>query len=218
MNIPDIWTFKSDEIAQAFNEHVRSQLPWYDLATKMTAEIVRHYLPDRGLMYDVGASTGNIGRSVSDTLNARSASLIAIESSAEMAARYSAPGVVIAKDARDINPKRCDVIVCFLSLMFMPPADRPEWIAKWRSALLPGGAMIIFDKTPNAGGYLGTALSRLAWRLKVDEGKESPESVLLKELSLAGIQRPMDITELGSGAVEVFRFGDFAGWVIEANP
>ena len=32
-----------------------------------------------------------------------------------------------------------------------------------------------------------------------------------------GIQRPINESELGEEAIEVFRFGDFAGWVIENN-
>ena len=36
-----------------------------------------------------------------------------------------------------------------------------------------------------------------------------------KELSLSGVQRPLYRGELHA-AVEVVRFGDFAGWLIEA--
>ena len=36
-----------------------------------------------------------------------------------------------------------------------------------------------------------------------------------KELSLSGVQRPLYRGALGPDAVEVFRFGDFAGWLIE---
>lgn len=39
--------------------------------------------------------------------------------------------------------------------------------------------------------------------------------MMRKELSLSGVQRPLYKGELGSDAVEVFRFGDFAGWLIE---
>ena len=39
--------------------------------------------------------------------------------------------------------------------------------------------------------------------------------MIKKELSLSGIQRPLYPGELGEDAVEVFRFGDFAGWIIE---
>lgn len=36
-----------------------------------------------------------------------------------------------------------------------------------------------------------------------------------KEISLGGVQRPVSPRELGPRAVEFFRLGDFAGWIIE---
>ncbi|WP_267079411.1 hypothetical protein [Limnobaculum xujianqingii] len=41
MKIPNIWTFKSTEIAERFDNHVREQLPWYQMATEMTAHLIR---------------------------------------------------------------------------------------------------------------------------------------------------------------------------------
>ena len=64
------------------------------------------------------------------------------------------------------------------------------------------------------GGYPATVLARLTWASKLDQGAE-PGAVVRKELSLSGIQRPLYPGELGEDAVEVFRFGDFAGWIIE---
>jgi hypothetical protein len=48
MQIPQNWTFKSDHIADHFDQHVREQLPWYDLATFATAQMARHYVPQGG--------------------------------------------------------------------------------------------------------------------------------------------------------------------------
>jgi tRNA (cmo5U34)-methyltransferase len=41
------------------------------------------------------------------------------------------------------------------------------------------------------------------------------EEIVAKELSLGGVQRPLDPRELGPGFIEWFRFGDFAGWLAE---
>ena len=62
MQIPDSWTFKTDEVAQGFDSHVREQLPWYDALTQLVAMIARHYLPVGATAYDIGASTGNMGK------------------------------------------------------------------------------------------------------------------------------------------------------------
>ena len=76
--------------------------------------------------------------------------------------------------------------------------------------------LIAVDQLLNTlpGGYPATVLSRLTWDCKLRQGAE-PGAVMRKELSLSGVQRPLYKGELGSDAVEVFRFGDFAGWLIE---
>lgn len=214
--IPADWSFKRDEIAEGFDEHVRGQLPWYDLATSALVHVARHYIPDNGLVYDIGASTGNIGRALADTLKARSASLFALDESAEMVARYRGPGLALHAEACSFAFARFDLAVLFLVVMFMPVEKRRSLLDKLLATVRPGGAIILFDKQEGAGGYPGTILHRLTLAGKVSAGVE-PRDILDKEFSLAGIQRPVVPSLLdGLDAVEFFRFGDFAGWLIEA--
>ena len=84
MQISQNWTLKSDHIADDFDQHVREQLPWYDLATFATAQMARHYVPQGGNVYDIGCATGNMGRVLAGTLDDPQASLIAIDGSTEV--------------------------------------------------------------------------------------------------------------------------------------
>ena len=181
----------------------------------MVAHFARHYVNEGGLIYDVGASTGNVGRAIADTITARKASLVAIEPSKEMAARYAGPGKLVVADACGFNFKPYDFAVCFLVLMFIAPGDRCDLLKKLRSKMKPGGAILVFDKCQPVGGYAATAMQRLTLAGKVSAGVDAKE-VIAKELSLAGAQRPIAPSELPRGAVEIFRFGEFAGWLIEA--
>ena len=119
MKIPRDWTFKKFSIAKGFDRHVREQLPWYDLATGIVRHIVRHYLNRGGLVYDIGASTGNIGKSISDILKNREASFIAIDNSEEMLKLYSGPGKIELWNAEEYEYKNFDIAICFLSLLFL---------------------------------------------------------------------------------------------------
>lgn len=215
MKIPSDWTFKSREVADGFDRHVREQLPWYDLTTGIVAHVARHYIPEGGLVYDVGASTGNIGRALADTLEKRKARLIAIDNAPEMAAIYSAPGEIVTADALAYDFERFDFAVAFLALMFFPVSSRKAWVHSMASRIKPGGAMLIFDKCAPGKGYASTVMSRLALAGKRSAGVPS-EEIIEKELSLAGVQRPVDwMSVIPPSSVEVFRFGDFAGWLIE---
>jgi tRNA (cmo5U34)-methyltransferase len=214
MKIPQNWTFKNAGVADGFDAHVREQLPWYDLATDSITHIVRHYLPDEGVMYDVGASTGNIGRAVASVLIDRKAKLIAIEESPEMAAKYDAPGTVECMDAYQVAYQPFDVAVCFLVLMFLPVHKRKVLLDNLRRSLRKGGVIVVFDKVMPSCGYFGTVMRRLTMSWKLNNGAK-PEDIVSKELSLSGVQRPINPGILGEDARQFFAFGEFAGYIIE---
>jgi tRNA (cmo5U34)-methyltransferase len=214
-SVPREWTFRSPGVAKHFDSHVQEQLPWYALATGIVAHVARSYVPRNGMVIDVGASTGNIGRALGPMLAARDANLIAFDSAPDMAAVYDAPGTFHVSDAVDFDfaAKRPDLIVCFLALMFVPVKERARLIQRITQAVEPGGAVIVFDKMVPRAGYAGTVAYRLTLAAKLDAGA-SPADVVAKELSIAGVQRPMKEEEL-NGFLEIFRFGDFAGFVHE---
>jgi len=216
MKIPTEWTFKNKEVAENFDKHVNEQLPWYSLATQAVAHVCRHYLPKGGKVYDIGASTGNIGRALAPVLEERNAWLIAIEESEEMATQYDGPGELKNCKAENYPFEEFDVAVCFLVLMFLQPGTRVKLINLLRKKLRPGGAIIIFDKVEAPEGYFGTILRRLTMSWKLQNGATA-EDIVRKELSLSGIQRPIHDRILGPTAKRFFTFGEFAGWVIEAE-
>lgn len=211
--VPDAgaWTFKAEDVASDFDRHVREQLPWYDLATGIVRHVGRHFIPQRGLIYDLGASTGNVGRALAPVIEQRRARFVAIEESAEMAARYTGPGKVIEGDIRDHRYEEADLIVCFLVLMFLPINGRREFIERLKNWLRPGGALLIFDKVEPAAGIEGIINTRLTLAAKYEAGA-TPDEIIRKELALAGVQRPLRADET-SGLREIFRFGDFCGWL-----
>ena len=214
MDIPSNWTFETPDVAAGFDRHVREQLPWYDLATNAVTHIARHYIPEGGLVYDLGAATGNIGRAIAPVLSDRNARLIGIEPSAEMVKRYEAPGEIVWGKAEEIEYEAFDLAVAFLTLMFIEPRKRIQLMNHLRLACRPGGAIVVFDKLEPVGGYLSTVFYRLTLAGKRAAGVAS-EEIVEKELSLSGVQRPILESQLGGSAYLWFKFGDFAGWVIE---
>lgn len=208
------WTFESESVADAFDDHVREQLPWYDLATGAVEHIARHYIPDGGLVYDIGASTGNIGKAISSILISRNAQLIAVEKSVEMAKEYSGPGTLIVEDALSMKFETFDFGVLFLSAIFMPPNKRTDFLKRFKDALSPGGAIVMVERMEAGAGYISTINARMTLSNKLKAGA-SADNIIAKELSLSGIQRPMADHEIPDGATEFFRLGDFAGWIIE---
>jgi tRNA (cmo5U34)-methyltransferase len=195
MKIPTDWTFKNKGVAKEFDTHVRESLPWYDLVSGAVAHTVRHYLPENGLMYDIGASTGNIGKLLDESLTARKAQLISIENAPEMAEHFEAQGKLEIADCTTYDYQPFDVATIFLVLMFLTIEQRQNLIRELLIKCRKGGAIIIVDKIEAKANYIGTINRRLTLAGKVATGV-SPEQIIAKELSLAGIQRPLQDNEL----------------------
>lgn len=211
--MPD-WTFKSKTVAAGFNQHVREQLPWYDLMAGAVSHIARHYISQGSVVYDLGCSTGNIGSLLGDTLKERNVSFHPVDNALEMRVHYTGPGTFEVMDIRSMEFESFSVAISFLCLMFISPHERAEVIDKLMNKVEKGGAIIIVDKMESVAGYVGTVLQRLTLAGKVATGVASGD-IIEKELSLIGVQRPMSRKELPASAVEAFRFGEFAGWIIE---
>jgi len=215
MNIPTNWTFKDSEIASEFDSHVREQLPWYELATNMVSIIAKNYISNDGIIYDIGASTGNIGLSMREVIKSRNAKLFAIEQSSEMAALYNGGGKLIIGDACEFQYERFSLAVSFLSLMFIDIESRVKLIKKLKENVKMGGAIIIVEKANPPNGYLGTVLRRLTMEWKIGNGA-TPKDVINKDISLAGVQRPIS-DELDDDFIEFFKMGEFSGWIMEGK-
>lgn len=214
--IPNDWTFKRDDIANAFDQHVREQLPWYDLATGVVAHVGRHYLPEGGRMYDIGASTGNITNVLRDIIEGRGVKATSIEASQEMCNIWAGTGELELADCLHYDYQPFDFAVVFLVLMFLPEKKRAEFLETLYSQLEVGGAIIVFDKIAHTGGYLGNVLARLTLAGKKATGVSS-DDIVSKELSLGGVQRPLNLANLPilrMYGTKIFQFGEFAGWVI----
>lgn len=210
------WTFRNHSVAKNFDSHVREQLPWYELATGIVSHVGRHYLPKNGTMYDIGASTGNVTRSLGREIETRKINAVSIDYSSEMKDRWDGVGKFVVMDATEFEYHPFDFAVCFLVLMFLSPTEQRDLVDKLVKKIKLGGALLIFDKTEAPTGYIGTVMHRLTLAGKVSNGASSDE-IVAKEMSLAGIQRPINPQALLTRheAVEVFRFGEFAGWVIQ---
>lgn len=198
------WSFS--KISGGFDNHVREQLPWYDITLDIVSFVVKNYASKNAVIYDIGSSTGNLKKILHDVINERQLNYFAIDNLAEMN-----PDVVA--DAREYEYQNFDVAILNLTLMFIPVKDRYILLSQLRDKMNKGGCIIIMDKFIQPEGYLATILRRvtLYWKYKNNvDGNE----IIKKELSLSGIQIPLNYSELGSNAKQFLRFGEFEGFII----
>jgi len=208
------WTFKTQQIAKGFTKHVNQHLPWYPLATNLINCIAENYLPEEGTLLDIGASRGNITLRLHDLLVARRALPKSYEISEEMVKEFEGVGEVYLKDAEEID-EYFDVAICHLTLMFNSVEKRARILDKLRLKMREGGCVIIVEKFDvEESGYAPTVLRRITMRQKLDCGVDA-EEIVDKELSLAGVQRPLQVRELCDFySTEFFRVGEFRGFIL----
>lgn len=222
--IPDSWSFDAATVAENFDDHVREQLPWYDLVLSSIAHIAYHYIPRNGLVYDLGCATGNVSAALSPIAKARNAETVGIDLSPKMAALYAERfGKEFPRTQADVhdiatyNYEPFDVAVSMLTLCFLPPQDVAPLLHRLCSTLNPGGAIVLVEKFTTPGGYGATVLSRMTLAQKIANAVPAQE-VVAKELSLRGVQRPLDPRVLSDfKGYGFFRFGEFVGYVIEGR-
>jgi tRNA (cmo5U34)-methyltransferase len=215
------WTFESEEIADKFNDHVREQLPWYDMVSDAVAYIVRNYLTEGERITDHGSSTGNMIHKLLPLVTERKATIHGIEKSFSMYQKMQERFFDLhleclsleAGDICDYGFEESQVHIIFLTLMFVPVHKRQELLDTIKQKTKKGGVIIIVDKILDHNGYFATVLKRLGMHWKIQQGAQL-EDVIQKEMSLAGVQIPID-SELIKDGKEFFRMGEFAGWVIE---
>ena len=215
----DDWTFKG--FAENFDAHVHGQLPWYDMVSEAVSFIAKNYIPHGGLVYDIGCSTGNITKKLLPTINSRFANIVGIDVEPSMITKYA--DTFIGEDfvssecssAEDYIYEQFDVAIVFLTAMFIEAKAQEDFINYLYDKCNQGGCIILVDKTNDEYGYISTVFKRLTMHFKVLNGL-SPEDIMIKELCLSGVQRPIrDVTGYLPCAKQFFQMGEFKGWVIE---
>ena len=211
--VPQSWSFKNKHVADKFDEHVREQLPWYDLATELVSVLIKSYIPENGILYDFGCSTGNITKKCQEFLKERDVVCSSFDNSEEMAEKFEGYGDFFISDISDCDFFEFDVAVLFLSLMFTRVKDRDRIISSLKHRCLKGGCVIIMDKINPPKGYLGKTFSRLTFQNKILQGCPM-DDVMKKEMSLIGVQRPCD-ESLFKDFKKWFQVGEFVGYIYE---
>lgn len=214
MKIPDTWSFKNKSVAENFQNHVREQLPWYDLINEIIVHIVTGYARQGCKIYDIGCSTGNLELLLADVIEQRDIDFIPVDDSKEMLEKYQGKADPLHEDIREMNIWPFDIAVCNLSLMFLSKMERKWFLEKLKANMNLGAIIIVVDKfMDEPDPYLSQVLYKLALRFKMKTTE--PIEILQKELSLNGVQYPMLEREFVRFiSKQVFQVGNFKGFVL----
>lgn len=204
--------FKFSEIAEDFDEHIKGQLFWHeDFLKHFLPEIASVYMEPESVVYDFGSSTGNVEIALQNKIDEKNIKFRPVEKCKEMVDLYKGKSNVINCDFLNLELEEFSFSTCILSLCFVHPSKRKAFIEKLKRKCKVGGSFIILEKFINYSGYLGTALNRVTWKNKLENG-ESLEMIINKELSLSGVQYPLSEVEVKDFKI-IWAYGDFRSYI-----
>jgi len=212
----DISKFTFDQkVVDVFDDMVLRSVPGYKQMIELIGLAGRTYPVINSNAYDLGCSTGAATLSIASNLKSESVKIFSIDNSKEMIEQCSknlsgteANIEYICDDIENIQFENASLIVLNLTLQFIKPKNRSKLVKRMYDSLLPGGALIISEKTIHENEEINKSLISLHESFKRENGyseteiaqkRKSIEDVLipesielhLKRLSDAGFKKPL---------------------------
>ncbi len=144
------------EVAEVFDDMLVRSVPLYKESLCRQADLVRRFFQAGTRIYDLGCSHGNLGVRLQAVFGKIPFTLVGVDTSRPMLEKYKhrlgsqEPGRsihLVCGAMEDICITNASVVVINLTLQFLNPAGRDELIRRIFSGLVPGGLLLLMEKT-----------------------------------------------------------------------
>lgn len=219
---PFQWTFKSEQTAKEFNEHVEKSVPFYKEIHKIVKIIGGFFVEDSTNVYDIGSSTGNLLKGMSNILK-RNANYIGIDNSIYMNQvamnDIDSDNIkIISEDVQDFKFTNASYITSILTLQFINIEDREKTLKNVYQGLNKGGAFILVEKVNGEFVQSHEIMNQIYHDFKLENGL-TYEEVIKKSQSIRGVLKPLTLKqnkrmleEAGFKDIDVFfKWNNFVG-------
>jgi tRNA (cmo5U34)-methyltransferase len=186
-------------VPRVFVDHARRSVPLYDVGHDLVCDLSSCFVgrSGHGLGYELGSSTGELLRRLATHGPSNATTRwIGLDREPGMvaAAREHCAGLdnvdLMQGDVTATSFERCDFVVAYLTLHFVPLEQRVEVVRRVYEALRPGGAFFLFEKVLASDARLEDLVTTVHYRWKRRAGL-SPEEILNKKESLLGVLQPV---------------------------
>lgn len=197
----DKWEF-DQQVTAVFEDMLHNSIPGYLDMRSLVTRIGRKFIPENGVVIDIGASRGDaLAGFIGIEPNCNYYAVEVSEPMREvMQARFHSdpaihPSTVTICD-HDLRTNhqvfgvKSDLILSVLTLMFIPIEHRQRLVQSMYDSLKPGGALILVEKMLGANSVLNDLLVDAYYSMKRDNGY-TQEAITRKKLSLEGVLVPV---------------------------
>jgi len=222
------WAF-DDAVTNVFDDMLERSIPQYETMRGLVFEIGKDFVPDDGIVLDLGCSRGGALAPFVAKFGDR-ASYVGVEVSPPMldaCRRRFAPEIADGRvtlldlDLRTGYPDvEATLTLAVLTLQFVPVELRPGVLRDVYEHTAPGGAFVLVEKVLGASAATDALMTHLYHGLKRANGY-GEEAIERKRLSLEGVLVPVTaeqneelLSRAGFAEVECFwRCLNFASWL-----
>jgi tRNA (cmo5U34)-methyltransferase len=217
-----------DAVARVFPDMLRRSIPGYSTLLDLIGVLSRQAVPAGSTVYDLGCSLGAVSLSIRHALGARDARIVAIDNSKAMVERCRevisadsglCPVEVREGDIASLELEPASLVVLNFTLQFAPLEQRAHVVGAIAEKLLPGGALVLSEKTASEDAAIGDFYAETHdsfresngySRLEMSRKREALERFLVPEAAATHVER---MRAAGLVPVEWFRCLHFVSWV-----
>lgn len=215
-------------VASVFDDMIRRSVPGYEEVIARESQLAAaHYIPGTHI-YDLGCSNGNLEAAMAREPALRDAVIVSVDNAPAMLQSLvkrvlKDPAMRIyplCMDIGDVPIRNASVVVINYTLQFIPPSVREDLLADIFEGMVPGGILLMAEKTDHANPDMSRLQQDFYYRFKKENGyseleisqkREALENVLLPETVAAHLER---LRRIGFGPVDLwFQWFNFAAFI-----
>lgn len=195
------------EVARVFDDMLVRSVPLYREGVLRQAQMAGQFFREKTRIYDLGCSHGNLGMMILEQYRDREFSMIAVDNSWPMIEKYKkrlkdldfAGNIHLAcAGMEDLKIDNASVVIINLTLQFLDLEKRDDLIQKIYRGLIPGGVLLMTEKTIGESKAINhiqlDAYNRFKrengyTELEISQKRDALEKVLVPESVNTHIQR-----------------------------
>ena len=223
-----VWSFKSKNIAENFDDHVRQSVPLYDEVQRMVVEIAEYFVRENDLIVDLGVSTGTTIKNIKDNVIRKNILSVGIDESQEMLdiakTRLDDTKLVL----HDLNEgmaslpfnNNISLSILLFTLQFIKVEKREMLLRQLHQNTREGGAVVLVEKVLGNDAHFNEMMIDLYHDMKLRNGLNAIDNQV-KSKSLRGIMSPVTLDNnerllhiAGFDRVDIFfKWYNFVGFI-----
>jgi len=189
------WSF-AGEVPKNFSEHAIQSIPGYEDGHRLVCSLSEFFCIPNSTCYEIGSSNGQLIRKLAMANDCKdNIKWIGIDNVPAMidAARESCADLdnveFCCEDICAFEFNKCDFLVSYYLIQFVPPRERQLLIDRIYNALKWGGAFVWFEKVRGPDARFQDILTQMYNEFKLEKGF-TPDQIMAKTASLKSVLEP----------------------------